>query len=119
MTTNEKKQNDNNLEAGKETKILRDENYRLFYADRIEFRVSPFDFKFNLITTQNLVTGGLLLVEQATLILSPQHAKQLSEILTKNVASYENEFGEINMEWVAALERVKQVAEEKAKKEKE
>ncbi len=105
-------------DLGRLVNVARSGDYKLFYSDRAEFRVSPFDVKINLYTTQELPTKETLLVEHATLIMSPQHAKQFCEVLLSNIESYEREFGELNTKWIEKTKLLKSQATAKKSKGK-
>src|SRR5260370_33718175 len=66
------------------------------YVNSIQMRVSGYDFQFVLGQAAHIVEGGRVIVGNLlTVVMSPQHAKALSEMLTKNISAYEEIFGPV------------------------
>lgn len=63
------------------------------YANNVSLRSSIWDFSldFGMITEAN--DDELIVHNLATVILSPAHAKTVSQLLTRHVAMYEAQFG--------------------------
>ena len=66
------------------------------YANSANLSVSPWDFQISFGETEADEFGGELVVNEfITIIMSPQHAKMFSKILSENVAKYEASVSEI------------------------
>jgi len=73
-------------------------DYREAYANRVQVRVSLWDF-FLLFGTINQNSPDSVNIHNFQgLFLSPQQAKALANVLNQNVSQYEATFGEIKLE---------------------
>ncbi len=66
-----------------------------YYANAVRVMVSMFDFTLMVGQVGYREDGNLEMREALRLNLSPQHAKALAILLTRRVADYEEEMGEI------------------------
>jgi hypothetical protein len=73
----------------KRVTLARAEDFSLVYTDSIQVSVNSYDFKLTCTVSQTLLNGDTVITEMATIILTPQHAKDLAESLTKQVADYD------------------------------
>jgi hypothetical protein len=71
------------------------------YANSIKLRTSVFDIMMELGQIVDVREDKLLVQNQAIVLMSPQHAKVLSDLLARRLADYERRYGKIP----AALER--------------
>ena len=73
----------------------RSAEFRVVYANSVRFATAPWDF--SLVFGQTIVDqiDDLHIEDQVTISLSPQTAKAMADILNKNLADYERQFGEI------------------------
>ena len=70
----------------------------LFYVNSARVRIAPYDFQFVLGQTKGPGPDDELLVSNAiTVVMSPQHAKALSELLERNVRAFEEIMGPIQI----------------------
>jgi len=65
------------------------------YVNSATFNLGPYDVRMSLGQVESATEERLLVRTLATVIMSPQHAKAFSELLAKNVALYEQTFGQI------------------------
>lgn len=77
--------------------------HRIIYVNSSRMGVSPWDVRM-IVGHVVEVGGGQLNQDEATLVMSPQHAKQFHKSLTKTLSSYEEIFGPIS-DLSAVLER--------------
>jgi flagellar protein FlaG len=73
-------------------------DHRETYANSVQVRVSVWDFQlvFGLATSDSPDT--VTIRNNQTILLSPQQAKALCNILSQNLAQYESAFGVLNLE---------------------
>lgn len=70
----------------------------LFYVNSARVRIAPYDFQFVLGQTRGPGPDKELLVSnEITVVMSPQHAKALSELLERNVRAFEEIMGPIQV----------------------
>jgi hypothetical protein len=76
----------------------KDPEFRESYANSVQVRVSAWDFQllFGLATTER--PDEVTIRNLQAIFLSPQQAKALNNILSQNLAQYEQTFGAINLE---------------------
>ena len=75
--------------------IIQSEDYRTIYSNAASLSFTPWDFRF---TFSQLVDKGAreaVVQDEACVVLSPQHAKVMVEMLQTTVAQYEAQFGVI------------------------
>jgi Protein of unknown function (DUF3467) len=85
-------------EAGKQNVTIgRTPEYSIFYADGARMSVSAYDMKLTFTVTETMFNNDARITEVATVVLSPQHAKDLAEALTRNVADYEKNVMSLEM----------------------
>ncbi len=107
---NKNQNNENDSEtsdAKRKVSLARADTYGLFYADAVQLSISAYDFKLTFSVNQTLLNGDVLITELSTVVLTPQHAKELATRLAQNVVQYEKD--------VMSLE-VKEDFEQKQKK---
>ncbi|WP_297430602.1 DUF3467 domain-containing protein [Clostridium sp.] len=69
----------------------------VFYANTTSVEVSLYDFKFLFGIKSNTANSEFNPNDiNSTIIMSPQHAKALVNVLNENVKKYEETFGHIN-----------------------
>jgi hypothetical protein len=73
-------------------------DYRENYANSVQVRVSLWDFFLTFGTLQQTTPESVDIRNFQGLFLSPQQAKALANVLSQNVAQYENTFGPIKLE---------------------
>jgi hypothetical protein len=73
-------------------------DYRENYANSVQVRVSLWDFFLTFGTLQQTTQESVDIRNFQGLFLSPQQAKALANVLSQNVAQYENTFGPIKLE---------------------
>ena len=72
-------------------------DYRETYANRVQVRVSLWDFLL-LFGTVNQTPESVSIQNFQGIFLSPQQAKALVNVLSQNIGQYEATFGEIRLE---------------------
>src|SRR5271169_2276502 len=78
--------------------LIRSQDYRENYANSVQVRVSVWDFflAFGLVHQE---TPDQVTIENTQgIYISPQQAKALLNILSQNIAQYEQTFGDIALE---------------------
>ena len=73
-------------------------DYRESYANSVQVRVSVWDFQlvFGLAASES--PDQVTIRNHQAIFLSPQQAKALCNVLTQNIAQYEQAFGTLNLE---------------------
>lgn len=71
--------------------ITRAADYGVIYSDTARMSISAYDIKITFGVNETLPNNDVLITEIVTVALTPQHAKDLAETLTKNVARYEQD----------------------------
>ena len=70
-----------------------------YYSNRVHLYISNSDIMFDFAVMEPKLTSKTpKAVFQARIIMSPQHAKQFSTVLSGNIRKYEEAFGPINIE---------------------
>src|SRR5260370_630066 len=77
------------------TEHTRSDSFVSGYSNSVQLEVTPWDFKFNFGEIVEATEQQLRVRLWVAIYMSPQHAKVLSEVLAKNVATYESKFGKI------------------------
>jgi hypothetical protein len=78
------------------TSRARSERWVSLYANNVSSQLSPWDIRLNFGQIEDATADGKVSVlEFAQVHMSPQHAKSLMQLLEKQLALYEREFGEI------------------------
>ena len=67
------------------------------YSNSAQIVTTFWDFRFNFgeIVRVEKAERKLIIEQQATIVMSPQHAKALASALLRNLEAYEKQFGEI------------------------
>lgn len=79
---------------GAQLRIVKSQEHRVFYVNSSRMGISAWDVR--MIVGQVVELGeGQVNEDQATIIMSPEHAKMFLRNLEKTIASYEETFGEI------------------------
>jgi Protein of unknown function (DUF3467) len=70
-------------------------DFHVIYANSVRFATAPWDF--SLVFGQTIVDkiDDVYIEDKVTVTLSPQTAKAMADILNRNLADYERQFGEI------------------------
>ncbi|MGC9223672.1 MAG: DUF3467 domain-containing protein [Terracidiphilus sp.] len=73
-------------------------DYRESYANSVQVRVSVWDFQlvFGLASSES--PDQVTIRNHQAIFLSPQQAKALLNVLSQNIAQYEQAFGTLNLE---------------------
>jgi len=73
-------------------------DFREAYANSVQVRVSVWDFQlvFGLASSESQET--VTVRNNSAIIMSPQQAKALFNVLGQNIAQYEQAFGTLNLE---------------------
>jgi hypothetical protein len=81
-----------------EVKLAQTTDYRESYANSVQVRVSVWDFQlvFGLASSER--PEEVTIRNHQAIFLSPQQAKALCNVLTQNLAQYEQAFGSLNLE---------------------
>jgi hypothetical protein len=70
-----------------------------YYSNRVQLFIGNVDVVMDFLMTEPALPGKEpKAVFQSRIIMSPQHAKQFSEILAQNMAKYEEVFGPLSIE---------------------
>lgn len=77
------------------TNVTRTPDYREFYANSVNLRVSNWDFFFEFGKISTITDKEIDVSAEAGVYLSPQQTKALLAILTEHLSRYERNFGEI------------------------
>lgn len=76
----------------------RSDNYARIYANSCTLDITPWDFTFTFGEMKREAGAPVLKIEeQASIVMSPQHAKALLSILATNLREYEKAVGQINL----------------------
>lgn len=86
--------------------IGRAPEFHIIYADGARMGISAYDIKLTFTITETMFNNDARITEIATVVLSPQHAKDLAIALTNNVADYEKNVMKLDMkEYPPATEK--------------
>jgi hypothetical protein len=78
-----------------EVPFKRSPDFRVIYANSVRFATAAWDFSLVFGQTIVDVLNDLHIEDKVTVTLSPQTAKAMADILNRNLADYEQQFGEI------------------------
>ncbi len=73
-------------------------DYRETYANSVQVRVSVWDFQLVFGTASSESPEQVTIRNHQAVFLSPQQAKALMNVLSQNIAQYEQAFGTLNLE---------------------
>ena len=73
-------------------------DYRESYANSVQVRVSVWDFQLTFGLASSESPDQVTIRNHQAIFLSPQQAKALLNVLSQNVAQYEQAFGALNLE---------------------
>ncbi len=79
----------------REQVFLNDENVLTFYSNNVTTLMTIWDFKLTFGEIKEATQDKLVVWNKASVFMSPQHAKAVSELLAKQIALYEEKFGGI------------------------
>ena len=65
------------------------------YANSVQLKTSLFDVSMELGIIAEITKDGVVADHVGTIIMSPQHAKALNDLLTARLADYEERFGKL------------------------
>ena len=71
--------------------IGRSPQYSVIYSDAVRMSLSAYDIKLTFSLNETLANNDVLITEELTVVLSPQHAKEFAEKLMANVELYEKD----------------------------
>lgn len=86
--------------------ITYDENHRVVYANVVQVLQNLYDFKLTFGQITGMKNGRLQVLGIQSIIVSPQHAKQLASILSTNVEQYEKNYMPLPLLTQEDLERI-------------
>ena len=78
--------------------LIKSPDYRETYANSVQIRVSVWDFFLNFGIAHSDVPDQVTVENHCGVYLSPQQAKALWNMLSQNLAQYEQAFGIIALE---------------------
>jgi hypothetical protein len=78
--------------------VTRSDQYRDSYANSVQVRMSVWDFRLVFGTMQQDSPDAVTVENFQGIYLSPQQAKALQNILSHNLAQYEQTFGTLALE---------------------
>jgi hypothetical protein len=84
--------------APTEVRLKQTPGFRESYANSVQVRMSVWDFQLTFGTMQQVSPTEVDLNNFQAIYLSPQQAKALWNILSHNLAQYEQTFGKLNYE---------------------
>jgi hypothetical protein len=73
------------------------ENHSLIYSDSIRVGINAYDIRMGVGLVIGNKNNKLQIQEQATIIFSPQHAKEVARVLLANVEEYEKKIMKLEM----------------------
>jgi Lhr-like helicase len=119
MTTKRKTQKQPNKTAVRAMpEFIADENHKTIYSNIVQVLHGVYDFQLTFGLVEGLQKGKMSVKALQTVVISPQHAKQLALLLAENVAKYERHYMAIPIFDEEMLEK-RIVAEEKEDEEAE
>jgi hypothetical protein len=71
------------------------EDFKSIYSNNAQFTMSPWDVVFVFGENQSVKDNILLVEQKMRVVMSPQHAKIFSQVLSDQVSKYEQTFGPI------------------------
>ena len=78
--------------------LVQSSDYRESYANSVQIRASVWDFQLVFGLAASDSPDQVTIRNQTAIILSPQQAKALWNVLGQNLAQYEQAFGVLNLE---------------------
>src|SRR3974390_1578267 len=81
-----------------ELKVTQASDYRETYANSVQVRVSVWDFQLVFGLASSDAPDQVTIRNHQAIILSPQQAKALLNVLGQNIAQYEQAFGTLQLE---------------------
>src|ERR1700722_17488538 len=78
--------------------VTQTENFRESYANSVQVRVSVVDFQLTFGLASSESPDQVTIRNHQAIFLSPQQAKALLNVLSQNIAQYEQAFGQLNLE---------------------
>lgn len=67
-----------------------------YYTNSVEVLTSMYDVQLRIGVIEEAGEEGLVIRTTARVFMSPQHAKSLADVLTRNVREYEERFGTLS-----------------------
>jgi hypothetical protein len=83
-------------ESKPQFRIGKSADHMLIYADGVRIITGGYDMKFVFSTNEVGPDGKTYITEHLTLVLTPQHVKDLAEKMTEQAAKYEEDFMPLN-----------------------
>ncbi len=101
-------------ELGKPEFII-DEKHTTIYANSVQVQQSLYDFKLTFGMVEGVKNGNPQLRSLQSVILTPQHVKELVRVLAENVAAYERDSMELTLRRAPGQSRIEieNISEEK------
>ena len=78
--------------------LVQSPDYRETYANSVQVRVSVWDFQLTFGLASSESPDQVTIRNHQAIFLSPQQAKALLNVLSQNIAQYEQAFGQLNLE---------------------
>src|SRR5580704_6214259 len=78
--------------------VAQSPDYRESYANSVQVRVSVWDFQLTFGLASSESPDQVTIRNHQAIFLSPQQAKALLNVLSQNIAQYEQAFGALNLE---------------------
>ena len=78
--------------------LVQTADFRESYANSVQVRVSVWDFQLVFGMAASEAPDQVTIRSHTAIILSPQQAKALCNMLVQNMAQYEHAFGALNLE---------------------
>ncbi len=78
--------------------LVQSPDYRESYANSVQVRVSVWDFQLTFGLASSETPDQVTIRNHQAIFLSPQQAKALLNVLSQNIAQYEQAFGQLNLE---------------------
>jgi hypothetical protein len=96
MTTKRKIQKQpNKAVTATRPQFIADENHKTIYSNIVQVLHGVYDFQLSFGLYEGIQQGKPIVKALQTIVISPQHAKQLALLLTENVAKYERYYMEL------------------------
>lgn len=77
--------------------IRREGDSPVVYVNSVQVKVGPYDFQLVLGQTAGMADKTLIVNNLVTVVMSPQHAKALSDVLSQHVQLFEELMGTIQV----------------------
>jgi predicted component of type VI protein secretion system len=72
--------------------VMRAQDYGVIYADAVRTTMGLYDLKLTFSVQERLPNDDILVTEVLTVAVSPQHMKDFTAAMNRNVESYEAQF---------------------------